>query len=136
MRVLAVDPGREKCGVAAMEESTVLARAVVPAPRLAGVVAEWTTRYRIDRILLGNRTGSQAIHRMIAASLPTFPVILVAETGTTLDARTRYFRDHPPRGWRRLVPITLQIPPEPYDDYAAVVLAERYLTKRKSTDTQ
>jgi len=51
----------------------------------------------------------------------------VEETGTTLEARRRYFRDHPPRGWRRLLPITLQLPPEEYDDYVAELLLERVL---------
>ncbi|HKM17981.1 MAG TPA: pre-16S rRNA-processing nuclease YqgF, partial [Limnochordia bacterium] len=34
---------------------------------------------------------------------------------------------HPPRGWRRLLPVSLQTPPVPIDDYVAVILAQRYL---------
>ena len=34
---------------------------------------------------------------------------------------------NPPRGWRRLLPVSMQMPPEPYDDYVAVILAQRFL---------
>jgi hypothetical protein len=64
------------------------------------------------------------------------PLRAVDEHGTTLRARARYFTDHPPRGWRRLIPRSLQTPPEPYDDYVAVLLAEAALTvvERGSVD--
>lgn len=135
MRILAIDPGREKCGVAVMDGTTVLARAVVPVRQLIELITDWSTRYGVRQILVGDRTGSKEIVRLIATALRDVPLTLVAETGTTLDARKRYFRDHPPRGWRRLLPMTLQVPSRPYDDYAAVVLAERFF-ERLSTNTQ
>jgi hypothetical protein len=55
---------------------------------------------------------------------------LIEEAGTTLAARARYFKEHPRRGWRRLLPLGLQTPPEPYDDYVAVLLAEAALGSR------
>lgn len=135
MRILAIDPGREKCGVAAMDGMTILARAVVPVRQLIEVITDWSTRYGVRHILVGDRTGSKEIVQLIATALRDVALTLVAETGTTLDARKRYFRDHPPRGWRRLLPMTLQVPSRPYDDYAAVLLAERFF-ERLSTDTQ
>jgi len=57
-------------------------------------------------------------------------VELVDERETTLLARARYFADHPPRGWRRLVPRGMLLPPRPIDDYAALLIAERYLKGR------
>jgi len=125
--LLAVDPGRDKCGVAVMDDRTILDRAVVPAPRLVEFVTNWSSRYGVKRILVGDRTGSKEIVQLVASHLPDLPLTLVAETGTTLDARKRYFQEHPPRGWRRFLPVTLQVPSRPYDDYAAVVLAERFL---------
>ena len=44
-------------------------------------------------------------------------------------ARELYFREHPPRGWRRLVPTGLQLPPVPVDDYAAILIARRFLAR-------
>jgi RNase H-fold protein (predicted Holliday junction resolvase) len=55
------------------------------------------------------------------------PIALVDERETTLLARTRYFAAHPPTGWRRFVPRGMLLPPEPIDDFAAVLIAERFL---------
>ncbi len=126
MRVLAIDPGRQKCGLAIAERHAVLERAVIPTGRLAETLAAWAARHAPDHVILGNRTGSEELRRQLTAIIPTVPVVLVAEEGSTLEARRRYFQDHPPRGWRRLVPQSAQLPPEPYDDYVAVLLAERY----------
>ena len=41
-----------------------------------------------------------------------------------------YWREHPPRGLMRLIPVTMQVPPVPVDDYVAVILAERYFDKK------
>jgi hypothetical protein len=51
----------------------------------------------------------------------------VPERDTTRRARERYFADHPPRGWRRLIPLSLQTPSVPIDDYAAWIIAEQFL---------
>jgi RNase H-fold protein (predicted Holliday junction resolvase) len=55
------------------------------------------------------------------------PVELVDERETSLLARARFFRDHPPRGWRRIVPRGMLLPDRPIDDYAALLIAERFL---------
>ena len=60
------------------------------------------------------------------------PYTLVDEYETTLRARARYFADHPPRGWKRLVPRGMLLPERPVDDYAALLIAERYLEGRAS----
>lgn len=123
--VLAVDPGRTKCGVAACAPGTVIARAVVAPEALPALVREWQARHGVTEIVIGNRTTSARVIALLegAGIRPS----LVDEAGTTLRARARYFAEHPPRGWRRLVPRGLQVPPEPYDDYAAVLLAEAVL---------
>lgn len=127
MRVLAIDPGTEKCGVAVCGPEGVVARQVVPLPYLADLVKHWVERHHVDVVLIGDQTAFKRVFEILAG-LPV-RVLPVRERNTTLDARRRYFRDHPPRGWRRLLPLTLQVPPEPYDDYAAVVLAEAYLAE-------
>jgi RNase H-fold protein (predicted Holliday junction resolvase) len=131
VRILAIDPGREKCGAAVCEPAKVLAHRVVRTRDLTPVVAEWVAAFHVDLVVVGNRTGSGevlALLTSVAGGLKV-PVKAVEEQDTTLAARRRYFRDHPPRGWRRLLPLSLQLPPEPYDDYAAVEIAESYLEK-------
>jgi RNase H-fold protein (predicted Holliday junction resolvase) len=123
--VLAIDPGRHKCGIAVCGPAGVVARAIVRTDEIAGVARSWTATHRVHQIIVGNRTGSDVVLPHLAGL--GVPVAPVEEWGTTLAARRRYFADHPPRGWRRLLPLSLLAPPEPYDDYAAIVLAEAYL---------
>jgi RNase H-fold protein (predicted Holliday junction resolvase) len=93
---------------------------------LPELVREWQRRYGVTEVVIGNRTASRDVARTLEGVLGV-PLRAVDEQGTTLRARARYFAEHPPRGWRRLVPKSLQTPPEPYDDYAAVLLAEAAL---------
>jgi hypothetical protein len=124
--VLAIDPGRDKCGAAVAEAAGVRDRAVVPPQALPELVRTWYSRHGVTEIVIGNRTASTDVARMLRGVVP-LPVKAVEEAGTTLRARARYFDEHPPRGWRRLIPKGLLTPPEPYDDYVAVLLAEAAL---------
>jgi hypothetical protein len=124
--VLAIDPGRSKCGVAVCSTHGVLARAIIAVHALPGLVTEWQSRFGVTEIVVGDRTGSPAAAEMVKG-VAAVPVRSVNEAGTTLAARARYFREHPPQGWRRLLPRGMQTPPEPYDDYVAVLLAEAVL---------
>ncbi len=125
-RVLAVDPGRDKCGLAVVDpERGVLARGIVPTVSLESAVREWIQEQRPHRLVMGagtsHREARQCLERM------GLPVDVVCESHTTERARVRYFEEHPPRSWRRLIPLGLQVPPLPVDDYAAVLIAEDYL---------
>ena len=126
--ILAVDPGRDKCGIAVVEPNgRVLYRAVAAAENVAGDVRRLMGEYHVKRLVLGDRTAANQVMRALRqAQLPLSP-ILVDEHRSSELGRKRYFEDNPPRGWRRLLPVTLQTPGRPYDDYVAVVLAERYL---------
>lgn len=125
--VLAIDPGRSKCGIAVVTGGTepeVLHRAVVPTDQITQVLADLAARHRLDLILIGNGTTSSEAAQ--AAETVGVPVELVDERLTSVEARKRYFAQNPPRGLRRLIPTSLQTPDRPYDDYVAVILAERY----------
>ncbi len=124
--VLAIDPGRSKVGVAVCAPGAVLARAVIPREAMPALVQQWQGRYGAGEIVVGNRTGSDAVVTALV-EVASVPVRRIDEAGTTLRARARYFLEHPPRGWRRLIPQSLQTPPEAYDDYVAVLLAEAAL---------
>jgi len=128
--VLAIDPGRAKCGLAVVAGPNAprcLERAVVETERLTLAVADVLRRQpAIGRILLGNATHSATLRRALEAAFPHLPVQLVDEHGTSARARRRYVRDNPAPGWRRLLPAGLRSPEVPYDDYAALLLAEDY----------
>jgi RNase H-fold protein (predicted Holliday junction resolvase) len=126
--ILAIDPGRGKCGLAVVTKKQVIHRAVIPRERIACAVRDCLERFQnIDRIILGDRTGSAELRDELEAVLSPFPISFIDEHLSTQEARHLYWQANPPRGWRRLLPLSLQAPPEPYDDLVAVVLARRYL---------
>lgn len=132
--VIAVDPGREKCGVAAVHRlNGVLYKAVVETGRLSGVVLDLARRFAISAVVVGDRTSHRETVRALGALRPDgcpLDIGTVDEHRSTDEARSRYWLDHPPRGLLRLIPVTMRFPPEPVDDYVAVILAERYFGRR------
>jgi hypothetical protein len=103
---------------------------VIATPVLVQTVVEQTNRYAITVIVIGNRTRSKEIK---AALMPlAFPIELVEENNSTLEGRYRYLRENT-TGLARLLPIGLRVPRRPFDDYVAVILAERYLKLKNNT---
>lgn len=68
-------------------------------------------------IILGGGTSSD-FYLGLLKSKGYIPRI-VSEYGTTLGARSLYWELHPPRGIRKLIPISLRLPPREIDDLAA-----------------
>lgn len=127
--LLGVDPGTRKCGFAVVERfgAPPLALGIVALDdfdaRLASLRGEWP----IDMVAVGQGTNASVVTAVVQQA--GLPFALVDERETTLRARARFFVDHPPRGWRRLVPRGMLLPPRPIDDYAALLIAERYLQR-------
>jgi RNase H-fold protein (predicted Holliday junction resolvase) len=128
--VLGVDPGTRKVGFALVEdaESPAIARGIEPIEGLLGRLEPLLTDHPIDAIALGGGTNVDRIAGLLSAL--GAPIHIVDETDTTYRARALYFEDHPPRGWRRLLPVGLLLPPGPIDDYAAMLIARRYIGRR------
>ena len=127
-RVLAIDPGRLKCGVAVVSSSNSLPvyQAVIETAYLSKKIADLEQRFCPDVIVIGDGTTS-ANTAQVVKETSRLPVELVDEKFTSQMARKRYFEHNPPRGLRRLLPISLQTPDRPIDDYVAILLAEKYL---------
>lgn len=130
--VIGVDPGRDKCGVAvAADERGTLTREVVARSSAASRVLDLIGQHSAHIVVVGNRTGSREliseIQRACEAEFgSTVEVIPVDEHMTSQEARARYWRETPRRGWRRLVPATMLVPGNPIDDIVAEILALRY----------
>lgn len=104
---------------------------IVPTGHLKDEVAACLKQYKPGTILMGNATWSKKLKPRVKEAAGTIPLKLVDEKHSTERARLRYLRKNPPGGLWRLLPITLQVPKEPYDDFAAIVLAEDYIDGRK-----
>jgi RNase H-fold protein (predicted Holliday junction resolvase) len=127
--VLGLDPGTRKCGIAVLRAAgSQPTLEIVPIEALAGRLRAIVAETPVDVAAVGRGTNAAAICATVRAL--GLNVELVDEHETTLLARARYFADHPPRGWRRLVPRGMLLPPRPIDDYAALLIAERYLKGR------
>jgi RNase H-fold protein (predicted Holliday junction resolvase) len=125
--VLGLDPGTRKCGYALVSGVGVkpLALGIAPLEALGERLRELLAATPVTVAAIGRGTNAAAVAE-IARALG-LRVELVDERETTLLARARYFDDHPPRGWRRLIPRGMLLPGQPIDDYAALLIAERYL---------
>jgi len=86
---------------------------------------QWCQQGLIAAVVLGNGTGSSHWQQQLARL--RLPVVLVDEAGTTLAARQRYWQLEPPRGWQRLLPKGMRLPPRDVDDVVAQLLLERHL---------
>lgn len=127
--VLGIDPGTRKVGYAlvADDESAAIARGIEPLDTLLERLSPVLADHPVRAVALGSGTNSTAIARLLGAL--GVPVHIIDETDTTYRARALYFQEHPPRGWRRFVPLGLQLPPGPIDDYAAMLIARRYIAR-------
>ena len=138
--IAAVDPGREKCGVAVVAmDGSIEKRLVVPTPALQEEIASILAAGNIQVLLCGDGTGSTAQAGMLQelAAQHKAQFLVVDEKHTTEEARKLYWQQQPPQGWRRLLPTTMQTPPVPVDDYVAVLLAWKYLNaEERGTGTE
>jgi RNase H-fold protein (predicted Holliday junction resolvase) len=126
--VIAVDPGRAKCGVAVLAgDGTILDRAIVLTETLHSYVVEQVRRFAPVAVIVGQGTGSAPVIAALRSRCGDVPVIPVDEAHTSELARARYLAEVPATGLRRLLPHFLRSPEQPYDDFVAVILAERWL---------
>lgn len=128
MNIMAVDPGRDKCGLALLSSAgEILWRRVVPTESLAAAAGGLLKEQGAGKLVLGNGTTHGEAERRLREALPGLDIEVVDEYRTTEMARKLYWQVNPPRGWRTFLPTTLQTPPEPVDDLVAVILARRAL---------
>ncbi|MCH8980289.1 MAG: pre-16S rRNA-processing nuclease YqgF [Armatimonadetes bacterium] len=130
--VLAIDPGHAKCGLAVARRTTdgeveLVWRKVSATEVLGDAIKEAAEACPYSLVIVGSGTRSKEIVEQLREWMPSIGILVVDERDTTLQARERYWEHNPRRGWRRLVPSTMQVPPNPVDDFVALILAERVL---------
>ena len=126
--ILGVDPGRSKTGLALVTGTGELVKTQVALMTdFAEELQVFLADVAIDTIVLGNGTTSQAMTDTLKRLLPGLAINVVEESYSTEEARKLYWQLHPPKGLRKLLPTSMQVPPENLDGLAAVVLVKRYL---------
>lgn len=129
--ILGIDPGTSKVGLAVVQsrnsESAIVYRSVVDVGEFSGELERIFAENSIDFAVIGNGTNSLNLQNQMRETCPGLSLLILDERDTSIRARERYWECHPRRGWRRLLPSSLQVPPEPIDDFVAVILAESAL---------
>ena len=123
---MGIDPGRDKCGVAVLTAAgEIKFQRVVATEDLDSAIKALAAEFQIESVILGDGTTHKAAAQKVTAAGLKFQ--LVDEKHTTEEARREYWIKNPPRGWRRLLPTSMQVPPEPVDAIVAEILVKRFL---------
>jgi len=125
--IIAIDPGTKKCGYAVVDSNlSILQREVISTEKIAKTIEDSLNIYKINKIILGNGTNYKNLEKRLKNHFPQLKIILIEEEFSTLEARKKYFEAHPPRGILKIIPLSLRVPPCHYDDFVAILLAEKY----------
>mgnify|MGYP003398886308 FL=1 len=125
---LGIDPGRSKTGLALVDGAgKILKLHIADSQNIDKEIVEFIQKSCPVQIVLGNGTNSSNIGEVVQKVLPNVEIAVVEEAHSTEEARTLYWQENPPQGWRKLVPLGMLVPDVPLDAYAAVILVRRFL---------
>lgn len=131
--VLALDPGSDKVGYAVVYYDLSHGEmGIAYLSEMQRVFRRFCATDVDDRpqaVVMGNGTAAAVLCRLYNDLQLDISVRFAEERNTTYKARGRYFAENPPTGIWRLVPLGLQTPPRPVDDYAAWLIGEKYLSE-------
>lgn len=127
--ILAIDPGKDKCGLALFnKEGKLVEQKIVRRHDLFRAIAHY---HEAATLVIGDTANGRAINEELARHHPQAKIVLFPELNTTRQAREAYWQAHPRHGLWRLIPTSLRTTPVPVDDYAAAIIGRNYLeTKR------
>ena len=125
---LGIDPGRSKTGLALVDGAgKILKLHIADSQNIDKEIVEFIQNSCPVQIVLGNGTNSRNIGEAVQKVLPNVEIAVVEEAHSTEEARTLYWQENPPQGWRKLVPLGMLVPDVPLDAYAAAILVRRFL---------
>ena len=125
---LGIDPGRNKTGLALVDGAgKILKLHIADSQNIDNEIVEFIQKSCPVQIVLGNGTNSSNIGEAVQKVLPNVEIAVVEEAHSTEEARTLYWQENPPQGWRKLVPLGMLVPDVPLDAYAAAILVRRFL---------
>ena len=125
---LGIDPGRSKTGLALVDGAgKILKLHITDSQNIDKEIVEFIQKSCPVQIVLGNGTNSSNIGEAVQRVLQNVEIAVVEEAHSTEEARTLYWQENPPQGWRKLMPLGMLVPDVPLDAYAAVILVRRFL---------
>jgi RNase H-fold protein (predicted Holliday junction resolvase) len=128
MMYLGFDPGKDKCGVAIVDDQgQVYDQAVMPTNLVLEKIPALCEQWQVTRLVIGDRTTTKQWQTQLQTVLPQMPIVPVDEHNSTLEARDLYWEMYPARGLQKFIPQGMRLPPRPIDDLVAILLVRRYL---------
>lgn len=126
--ILGFDPGRDKCGLAILNNNKqILYNEVITSEDVITIITQLINKYKPFKLVMGNQTTSKQWQKQLKDNLNlSIDIVLVDEKNSTVEARAKYWEMYPPQGLTRLIPKGLRITPRPVDDIVAIILIERY----------
>ena len=125
-RVIAIDPGKSKCGlvIAEISEKKVYKAIILKSELLENYLRNFIIAEDIEQIIIGNGTTS----REIRDKLHFFKkeIITFEEKNTTYRAKARYFELFPISGLKFLIPREIFILNKNLDAISALIILEDY----------
>ncbi|MCC3144915.1 Holliday junction resolvase RuvX [Halanaerobium sp. Z-7514] len=134
--LLSLDPGRNKVGTAVISrDKEEKEKTIVSLKELEAHLNEIFNKYQIDEIIIGNGTGAEKIIKKIKKLKTNKKITVVDEKFSTEEAQARYLREKPMSRYEKLLRkfISWKVK-KPLDDYAALIIAEKYLEKLDKED--
>lgn len=137
--ILAIDPGKDKTGIALVQEDGSLERKqVVHTVHFEEELMNFLDGKSFSACVMGNGTRHQVMQQRMETWLKkqnlSLPVTLVDEKYTTEMGEQWYWKDHPAKGFSRLIPQGMRAVPVPIDDYVAWIIGCIYLGIVKAED--
>ena len=134
-KVIAIDPGKSKCGLvlAEISEKKVYKAIIVRSTLLENYVRNLITTEDISQIIIGNGTTSREIKEKLYFFKKE--IIIFEEKNTTYRAKARYFELFPISGLKFLIPKEVFILNKNLDAISALIILEDYC-KMKFTFNQ
>ena len=125
-KVIAVDPGKYKCGIvfADLEMKLVNEAIVIKTDMLSNYIKKIFQNHYDLTILIGNGTSSKKLITLLSGF--EYRIISVEEKNSTYRAKQRYFEIFPPAGLKVFLPREIFILNKNLDALAALIIMEDY----------
>ena len=125
-RVIAIDPGKSKCGLvlADISQKKVYEAIIIKSAFIENHVRNLITAEDVSQIIIGNGTTSREIREKLYFFKKK--IITFEEKNTTYRAKVRYFELFPISGLKFLMPREVFILNKNLDAISALIILEDY----------
>ncbi len=138
--ILSLDPGRDKVGAAVLSQNAEeKEKTIIKREEIVKHLTEVFDKYDINIIVFGSGTGSEELIEEIKENIDIEDkkIKMIDEQYTTEEAQARYLAEKPMSRYEKFLRkfINWKVN-KPLDDYAALIIAEKYLKKLDKKDKE